>query len=63
MKLCKDCKHLHKGIISPTTCNRPIPCVVYGTRPLYNNATLERQMGDCGLEAVYFEPIFSRGKL
>lgn len=57
MKYCKDCKYLRDNIlfyISPI-CYRPIKDYVYELLPLRKEAKLEREKGQCGKEAKFFE--------
>lgn len=53
-KLCKHCRH-HIDAFWSIDCHRPVPSVITGTVPLLVDCAKERDSGECGPDAKFYE--------
>jgi len=58
VKLCSECKHaaMYGASRSDLLCDRPVVCMIEGTKTLHQLCEWERESGDCGLKGKHWEP-------
>jgi hypothetical protein len=55
-KLCKDCNHRFEGAFGSSKCGRTGNLDLVNGGQVFTDCIIERSIGDCGEQAVFFSP-------